>query len=72
MKDTIKETQFMHDVNTRSSVYGTFKTGDDISVSLIQLRCKTGYFSASRVLENLIEDGLVQAGKTQSSVCKML
>jgi len=32
-----------------------FKVGDDISVSLIQRKCRSGYFSASRVLEKLIK-----------------
>lgn len=72
MKDVIKETQMEQDLKTRTAVFQNFKSGDDIGVSLIQRKCKCGYFSASRALENLIEDGLVQRGKTVSGICKML
>ena len=72
MKDVIKETQMEQDLKTRTAVFQNFNSGDDIAVSLIQRKCKFGYFSASRVLENLIEDGLVQRGKTVSGICKML
>ncbi len=72
MKDVIKETQMEQDLKTRTAVFQNFNSGDDIAVSLIQRKCKCGYFSASRVLENLIEDGLVQRGKTVSGICKML
>jgi len=63
MSDTLKQAQLDQDIKTRTAVFGTFKSGDDISVSLIQRRCAVGYFSASRVLENLIEDGLVESIK---------
>ena len=72
MKDVIKETQMEQDLKPRTAVFQNFNSGDDIGVSLIQRKCKCGYFSASRVLENLIEDGLVQRGKTISGICKML
>ena len=72
MKDVIKETQGEQDIKTRTAVFQNFKSGDDIGISLIQRKCRCGYFSASRVLENLIEDGLVEEGKTKSSICKML
>ena len=72
MKDVIKETQLEHDIKTRSGVFERFNSGDDISVSLIQRKCKCGYFSASRVLENLIDDGLVERGKTATAISKML
>ena len=58
--DTIKNTQDERDIKTRSSIMLTFEKGDEISVSLIQRRCKTGYFTASRVLENLKVDGLIK------------
>ena len=72
MKDVIKETQDEQDIKTRTAVFQNFKSGDDIGVSLIQRKFKCGYFSAPRVLENLIEDGLVEEGKTKSPICKML
>ena len=70
MSDTLKQAQLEQDIKTRTAVFGTFKSGDDISVSLIQRRCAVGYFSASRVLQNLIEDGLVE--QVGNSVGKML
>jgi len=60
MSDTLKQAQLEQDIKTRTAVFGAFKSGDDISVSLIQRKCSAGYFSASRTLENLIEDGLVE------------
>ncbi len=60
MSDTLKQAQLDQDIKTRTKVFGAFESGDDISVSLIQRKCSVGYFSASRVLENLIEDGLVE------------
>ena len=71
-KNGVVETQDEQDIKTRTVVFQNFKSGDDISVSLIQRKCKCGYFSASRVLENLMEDGLIEEGKTKSSICKML
>jgi len=50
------------DIKTRTTVFQMFKSGDDISVSLIQRKCKVGYNSAYRVFENLVEDGLVEKG----------
>jgi len=70
MSDTLKQAQLEQDIKTRTAVFGAFKSGDDISISLIQRRCSVGYFSASRVLENLIEDGLVE--QVGNSVGKML
>lgn len=49
-----------------------FSSGDDIGVSLIQRKCRCGYFSASRVLQKLIDGGKVKEGKTSSSVCTVL
>ena len=71
MRDTLKQLQFEMDLKTRTSIFGTFKTGDHISVSLIQRRCSTGYHSASRVFENLIEDGLVEMTEI-NNIAKML
>lgn len=50
------------DIKTRATVFQMFKSGDDISVSLIQRKCRVGYNSAYRVFENLVEDGLVEKG----------
>jgi Fic family protein len=62
MSDIIKQTQMEQDVKTRTSVFQMFKSGDDISVSLIQKKCKVGYNSASRTFENLVEDGFIEKG----------
>ena len=63
MSNMIKQTQMEQDIKTRTSVFKMFKSGDDISVSLIQRKCNVGYNSASRTFENLIEDGLIERGK---------
>lgn len=63
MSDIIKQTQIEQDVKTRTTVFLMFKTGDDISVPLIQRKCKVGYNSASRTFKNLMEDGLIEKGK---------
>lgn len=59
------------DVKTRTTVFQMFKSGDDITVSLIQRKCQVGYNSASRTFENLVEDGLVEKVK-DNSVSKFL
>lgn len=61
-KNTMKAME-EQDIKTRTAVFQVFNSGDDISVPLIQRKCKTGYNSAFRVLENLVEDGLVERGK---------
>jgi hypothetical protein len=66
MSDTIKEAQNEQDIKTRTSVFAMFNSGDDISVSLIQRKCKVGYNSAHRTLMNLVEDGLVKRIKVGS------
>ena len=63
MSDIIKQAQMEQDVKTRTAVFQMFKSGDDISVSLIQRKCQVGYNSASRAFENLVEDGLIEKGK---------
>ena len=62
MSDIIKQTQIEQDSKTRKAVFEMFKSGDDISVSLIQRKCKVGYNSAYRTFENLLEDGLIEKG----------
>jgi hypothetical protein len=49
-----------------------FSIGDDISVPLIQRKCRSGYFSASRVLQKLIEEKKVKEEKNCTSVCKVI
>jgi hypothetical protein len=68
----IEEIHLEQDLRTRTSVFKYFKSGDDISTSLIQRKCSCGYYSASRVLQNLIEDGLVEAGETIYDICKFI
>ena len=63
MKDVIKQTQMEQDVKTRTNIFQMFNSGDDISISLIQRKCRVGYNSAYRTFENLVEDGLIEKGK---------
>lgn len=63
VSSTVKASQYERDMKTRDAIFKTFKSGDDISISLIQRRCAVGYFTASRVFKNLIEDGLIELGK---------
>ena len=72
MKNVMKEKQIEQDLKTRTCVLQIFKSGDNIGVSLIQRKCRCGYFSASRVLKSLIEDKLVQRGKKAGGISKML
>jgi predicted transcriptional regulator len=51
------------DIKLRTLVLQMFKSGDDISISLIQRRCAAGYNTAYRVFENLVEDGLIKKPK---------
>ena len=62
MSDVIKQTQMEQDIKTRTAIFQMFKSGDEISVSLIQRKCTVGYNSASRTFENLVEDGLILNG----------
>lgn len=48
-----------------------FKSGSEISVSLIQRRCSVGYNLAYRVLELLIEKGIAERGGSKLSPCKI-
>lgn len=60
------------DEKTLESVFIVFSSCDDIGVSLIQRKCRCGYFSASRVLQKLIDEGKVKKGRTSSSICTFL
>ena len=43
---------------------GTFmESGDEISISIIQRKFRTGYFLASRVLESYLKNGYVVKDK---------
>ena len=63
MNKTVKEALDIEDAKTRSSIDRSFKKGDDITISIIQRRCRTGYFTACRVLVKLQIDGLVSQTK---------
>lgn len=56
---TIKQIQEKQDETVMDLISIMFKSGDDISVSLIQRKCKAGYNSASRTFEKLINEGLI-------------
>jgi hypothetical protein len=62
MSNIIKEAQMEQDIKTRTTIFELFKSGEDISISLIQRKCQVGYNSAYRTFENLIEDGLIERG----------
>lgn len=70
--DSITAMQTEQDTKNRKEVLLRFKSGDDISISLIQRKCCCGYNSAYRVFTKLIEDGLVKRGVTANSVSKYL
>jgi len=63
MSQIIKQVQLEQDVKTKKFVLQIFKSGDEISVSLIQRKCCVGYNSASRTFEKLVEDGLIEKTK---------
>ena len=60
MSEIIKKTQLEQDEKTRLSILLHFKSGDDISVPLIQRKCQVGYNSAYRTYNMMITDGLIQ------------
>ena len=60
MSEIIKRTQLEQDEKTRSAILIHFKSGDDISVSLIQRKCQVGYNSAYRTYNMMISDGLIK------------
>lgn len=62
MSNVIKQAQMEQDSKTRASVLQMFRSGDAISVSLIQRRCMVGYYSALRVFNSLVEDRLIERG----------
>jgi hypothetical protein len=72
VRNFIQEAQIEQDIQVRTAVFEAFNSGDDISIPLIQRKCRCGYNSAYRVLENLIEDDLVEKSKTPNGVSKFL
>jgi DNA segregation ATPase FtsK/SpoIIIE-like protein len=68
MSEIIKQTQLEQDEKTRSAILLHFKSGDDISISLIQRKCQVGYNSAYRTYNMLITDGLIIKPKNLSAV----
>ena len=72
IEDLHKEHNDKVDAELIEKVNIFFSSGHDISVSLIQRKCRSGYFSASRVLQKLIDDGKVKEGKTCTSVCSVV
>jgi hypothetical protein len=71
MSDIIKQTQLEQDEKTRSAILINFKSGDDISIPLIQRKCLTGYNSAYRTYNMMISDGLISKPKNLSAMGKM-
>lgn len=72
MEDILKDHRLKEDSKTRDCVFEPFKVGDDIGVSLIQRKCRCGYFSASRVLHSLVKGDFVQRGEKENGVCKLI
>lgn len=60
MSEIIKQTQLEQDEKIKSAILTRFKSGDDISVSLIQRKCQVGYNSAYRTYNMMITDGLIK------------
>jgi len=63
-KSNIEIIRLEKSIETRVSVFQNFSSGDDISVSLIQRKCRCGYNSAYMVFEMLVEDDLIERGPT--------
>ena len=72
IEDIHKEHNDKVDAELLEKVNMFFSSGDEIGVSLIQRKCRSGYFSASRVLQKLIDEGKVKEGKTSRSICTVL
>ena len=67
------EVQSKQDVDTLVSVLNNFGSGNDISISLIQRKCKCGYNSAYRVFEKLAKKGRIIRSETHPlGISKML
>lgn len=49
----------LSDEGLKTMVINGFKSGDSISIPLLQRRFRCGYFQAERVLEGLMEEEIV-------------
>lgn len=57
----IQEMNTEKDIETRSKIFEVFESGDTITITLIQRKCKVGYNTAYRTLKNLIDDDIVES-----------
>ena len=57
---TIEEFNKQQDAKTLIEVFKSFGPGDDISISLIQRKCKVGYNTAYRTFYHLVHDGIIK------------
>lgn len=60
IKKTIEEFNKQQDAKTLIEVFKLFDPGDDISISLIQRKCKVGYNTAYRTFYHLVHDGIMK------------
>jgi len=60
IEQTILEFNKQQDVKTSIAVFKLFDPGDDISISLIQRKCKVGYNTAYRTFCHLMYDGRIK------------
>lgn len=59
IKDLAKEFNEELDIKARKEFDSQFSKGDDISISIIQRKCKVGYNAAYRLLNYLIIQKLI-------------
>ena len=59
IKDLAKEYNDELDLKARNEFKIQFKKGDDISIPIIQRKCRVGYNAAFRLLNYLIEQKLI-------------
>ncbi len=72
MRNHFSEFQNEQDKKIMDNVLNWFSAGDEISISLIQRKCKAGYFSAYRVFEQLKEDGKIKPSKGVNGVSEFI
>lgn len=53
----------LSDEGLKTMVINGFKSGDSISIPLLQRRFRCGYFQAERVLEGLMDEGKIEASE---------
>ena len=71
MSDIIEQTQMEQDVKTRTMVFQMFKSGDDISISIIQRRFALGYNASWRVMDALLSEKFVTPNEKQIGIAKV-